>query len=409
MAAANVAPPEPGARPPEITGTRSDSWTTAWRAGAWAACREFTAQASAAALGLFVRGQLQMAAPAMRVASAVGAALAMGLMARRATVLAAAAAGRCTPARDTATRLAAALLPAAALTTALTLADDEGEWTQAIAYLVGKLVQRSARDTCSQVFAGVLPSCEVVGPLGEPVSKQDLASTDWGRALACLLPAAGFFCAQEFLAPSPGEAAAASAQGSAHLMAVGCVEAARALSGTLATAAIAHWQGRSLRAKAAGGLTVLGRNLSSHRTLRHIADAAAMRQHFGVVPDMVAVVRTAAEPALGQAGQRVLRAGLKALGELRAPLVTRGRIGLDLRAVAARGAANGAESGPVPAGALAPSSPAEMFSEASGVVYHADGLSCPHALAPPPSAAPPARGHRHFPAAPESPTGGPHA
>lgn len=392
---------------------RAASWGCAWRAGAWAAGRELVAQGTAVLASVWVRAKLESASAPVALVCGVGAALVVGMMVHRATELIAAVVRGPQRQGSASIRLAAGAAPIAALVTAGAVAAGAGTLAQANAYLVGKLLQRGLRDVCSNALTAVLPSSEIIDAQGMSVRREALAQTDWGRALTMTLPTTALFMLQDFMAPaSAGCMEAFDIEGTLrYVLAMAGVEAARALNGTLATAALAHAQGMTLHSKPSGGWRQLAKNLSSGKTLQQASDAAAMRQYFGVWPDMIGVVAGRPQDLLRQAIFITLRSELKALSEFRAPMVTRGLMALERR-----------DHPPAALRTQHPSPETEgvqLLSEGSGVAYPAHDpalqtlvrINClaHSAPGPLPSAAPPAPGRPRFPGAPGIPTSVPRA
>lgn len=370
--------PEPDSALPDHSGPPGlpahagwSSWGAALSSGAWAAVRELGAQSTGAFIGLTVRSGMEAAGTAATAAGGTIAAAVMGAAALRAANLVTALACPHPHRARTAVRVALAAAPIAVAAAGVAWAAQAGTLASAAALLSGKLVQRCVRDFCSTNLAGVLPSSEVVDGQGQPVPKASMADEDWGRAVGNLLPTFALFGAQEFLAPAPAAAAglAGMVAGLRHVAGTGLVESGRSLTGTLLTAQVAHGQGRHLQAKAGGGWALLRKNLASSGTLRHAADATAMRQSIGILADtfgMVAGRPTA--PPLRRIVVKLLRAQLKALGEFRAPLVTRGQLALQ------QGRTDVLGRGDRPGSA----EPLEVLGEDTGITYDDFHRDAPH-------------------------------
>ncbi len=315
---------ELGASPP--TAPVAENASTG-RAAAWAAVREFGAQSAGTLAGLAVRSALHTASPAAVAAGGVLTLTGLGLAALRSSELITAVASPEHPRRRLACRVATAALPVAGVVAGACWAASSGTLPAATAYVAGKLVQRGVRDLCSQAMQGVLPSIESVDDHGQPVSKEDLAAVDWGRAITGTLPTAAYFAAQEFLAPSP--APDTPMVGTLpHVAGRALVEAARAATGTWTAAYLARSEGHHLRAKDGEGLSRLRANLHALKTLRQAGDATAMREYFGIATDLYTLLMEEQPDAVTRVLATLLRAELKALGEFRAPLVTRGQLAL---------------------------------------------------------------------------------
>lgn len=306
------------------------AWSATWRASAWSACKELMAQATGATVGLWVRGRLAPASAPTAIAWGVGAAIVMGWMVYRAARLAAAAAG--TGGRSSAaSSLAMVALPSGAVAAACVSAARAGVLPDATAFLIGKLTQRCVRYGLSTMLADLGPSIDIIATERATDDWQVHVRLDWHRALAMTLPTVALCLAQEYAAPSPAAADATPdwEQALPFVLAVGLVEAARALGGTWALAMDARAQGLTVCHRPAGGLRRLGAHLASGVTLRDASDAAAMRQVIGVTADLVSVLVGQPEAPLRRAIFRTLRAELKALGEFRGPLVRHGRLALE--------------------------------------------------------------------------------
>ncbi|MBL0423148.1 hypothetical protein JI739_22625 [Ramlibacter sp. AW1] len=316
----------PGAAP---LPSRAASWYAALSAGTWAAVRELGAQGAGALVGVAVRSGIAGAGPVAAAATGTLAAAALGVAAYRAATLIAACAY---PHREAPMPLRAALIaaPVLAAVAGVSCAAGTGALLTAGAYLTGKLVQRCVRDFLSTAAADLVPSSEIIDAQGALVGKSELALEDWGRSIGNLAPSTVFFVLQDVFAPAP-EAAAGVVAALPYVAATAFVEVGRSITGTLLTAAVSHDRGRRLQPKAAGGWTKLRANLASRKTLLQAADATAMRQSIGILGDTLAVVVGHREQALSRMIFKVLRSELKALGELRAPLVTRGQLALEQR------------------------------------------------------------------------------
>ena len=310
-----------------LPGAPHDAGAATHRAAGFAALREFGAQSAGTLAGLAVRDALYAASPAAVAAAGVLTVTGLGLSALRSSELIAGLAGPPQATGRQACRAVAAALPVAGGVAGVCWAAGSGTLPAATAYVAGKLVQRSVRDLCSQAMHGVLPSVESVDSQGQAVSKEDLAMVDWGRAVTGLLPTAAYFAAQEFLAPSPAPNIP-TVSTLPHVAARALVEAARAATGTWTAAGIARSQGHLLRAKDGEGLPKLWANLHTLTTLRQAGDATAMRAYFGLATDLYTLLMGEPPSAATRALATLLRAELKALGEFRAPLVTRGQLAL---------------------------------------------------------------------------------
>lgn len=315
----------PGSPPP-----RAASWRAALVSGAWGAVREFIAQGTGAMVGVTVRSSLAGGTPMACAAVGTLAAAAMGVTAYRSAELAGA---YLYPDRDHAPLAARAALTAAPVlvaAAAVTCAVSSGTLVTAGAYLTGKLVQRCVRDFLSTVIADLVPTSEVVRADGAVVTKAHLCEEDWGRAIGNIVPTTGFFVLQDVFAAAPDPADGIAA-GVPYVMATALVEVGRSFTGTLLCASVAHRQGRHLRAKRAGGLKKLHDNLRARKAFLQAADAVAMRQSIGILGDALAVVAGQPSRPLSRMIVKVLRSELKALGEFRGPLMTRGQLALERR------------------------------------------------------------------------------
>lgn len=324
----NPAPTAPGVSPP--TGS---AWSSAWRASAWAAVREFSAQATGATIGLLVRGRLAAASPQMIAACGVGAALVMAWMVYRASRLAGAAAGD-HGIHEPTTRLAMVAVPTAAVVSATVLAARAGHVVGATTFLTGKLTQRSVRYLLSAGLSQVGPRLQVDHSQGVAITARDRVRLDWHRAIVMVLPTTALCLAQEYGAPTPAanESDLSWEQLLPYVLAVGMVEAARAFAGTLVQASEARAQGWTVKHMPSCGSNRRGPEITCEATLRDAGDAAAMRQVIGVTADLVSVLRGPPLLPLERLILRALRSELKALGEFRAPLVQNGRLALADRA-----------------------------------------------------------------------------
>lgn len=341
--------------------TRSASWRAALVSGAYAAAREFGAQAVGVVAGLGLRGGLVSAGAGMTAAASTVTAAAFGLATYRAATLASAAiySEREAP---LAVRVAVGAAPLLVVAAAVGYAATAGTLAATGAYLGSKLVQRCVRDFCSNAMAGVLPSSQIVDAAGDEVDKRDLAPEDWGRAVGNALPTTAMYAIQDFLAPSPSELSGFAGLPASwpYIAAASLVEAGRALSGTVLTAHVAHQGGRQLKYKKAGGWKQLKKNLGSLDTLRQARDATAMRQSISVLGDVVGLVAPDTGHPLRRALWKVLRAEVKALGELRGPLVTRGQLALKQQQSQSQPQSGTSERAPV------------MLAEETGIAYRDD-------------------------------------
>ncbi|MEJ7929221.1 hypothetical protein WG922_04470 [Ramlibacter sp. AN1015] len=294
-------------------------------------------QSTGVAVGMAVRqGLLSASVPAAAACHTV-ACMGLGVAVHRASSLITAAILPPERAGALASRIATAAVPVAAAAITVAWATGAGALPAAGAYLSSKLVQRGTRYLLSNSLSNVAPSYEVIDRKGHVVSRQAQEEAAWGRAITTALPTTFCVAAQEFLAPAPDDLAGAHAltDSLTYVAAAGLVEAARALYGTLTAAAFAHAQERTLQPQAAGGGRQLLDNITSLRTLRESGDATAMREYFGIMADMVAVLAGQPTVPLRAVIVGLLRAELKALGDFRTPLVTYGQIALS-RAAEAR-------------------------------------------------------------------------
>ena len=321
---------EGGLRPRVARRVRPPVSAVAGRAGSWAALRELGAQSAGALAGMAVRNTLETAGPFAATVCGTAAAAGVGLAVYRAGTLIAAASAPEDESARIATQMAVAALPLSAVALGVALAAHTGTSPLASAYLAGKLAQRCVRDLSSSALQGVLPACTVTNDDNVAISKEELLPIDWSRARGNALPTLGYFAAQEFLAPTP-PSTATLAQGLTHAAAVGLVEAARAMTGTLTAAALAEDEGHQLLDKAAGGCARLQKNMRSMDTVQQAGDATAMREYFGIAPDVLGAITSHLPPTQRQV-VRVLRIGLKALSEFRTPWLTCGQLALQQQA-----------------------------------------------------------------------------
>jgi hypothetical protein len=312
------------------------AWTGTWRAGAWAACRELVAQATGATIGLVVRGRLASASPPVIVACGVGAALVMGWMVYRASRLAGAAAGD-TGLHEPTARLAVVTVPVAAVLVATVTAARSGHLAGATALLTGKLTQRCVRYQLSTALSHVGPGLEVADSQGVAITGRARVGLDWHRAMTMVLPTIALGLAQEYSAPTPAadQAAPSWEQLLPFVLAVGMVEAARALGGILVLATEARAQGWTVQPRVSSCWGPPGHHTACAASLRDAGDAAALRQAIGVTADMVSVLVGQPAGPVRRVIFRTLRAELKALGEFRSPLAQHGRLALADRALPA--------------------------------------------------------------------------
>ena len=323
-----------GLPPPGLTvdpdhGERAASCVPAGTSSAatWAGLREMSAQSVGALAGLAVRSVVQTA-PAVALATSGALALAgLGAATYRASDLIAAAVCRDRPQWYTPVRIAATALPLTAIAVGAGMTASASLLPAATGFVAGKLVQRCVRDLCSTTLRGVTPGMEAVSPNGMRVPEEDLATVDYGRGVATMLPTVGYFAAQELLVPAP-EVSASLWEGLPYVAAVGLVEAARAATRTLAWVGVAQAEGHQVQVKAGGGWSALYDNLRSLSTLQKAGDAAAMRTYFSAIADTLQVVTTPSSAPLSPLIHAVLHAGLKAPDEFRGPLTTHGRLAM---------------------------------------------------------------------------------
>jgi hypothetical protein len=231
------------------------------------------------------------------------------------------------------TKLAMVTLPTAAVVAATVTAARAGTLAASTAFLTGKLTQRSVRYLLSTGLSRVGPALEVTHNQGVAITARERVQLDWHRAMTMILPTIALCLAQEYSAPTP----AADASGPSweqllpFVLAVGMVEAARALGGTLALATEARAQGWTVQHRVSSCWSPPDPHTACAPTLRDASDAAALRQAIGVTADMVSVLVGQPARPLRRVIFRILRAELKSLGEFRSPLMQQGRLAIAAR------------------------------------------------------------------------------
>jgi hypothetical protein len=217
-------------------------------------------------------------------------------------------------------RTAAMLVPGGLVFAALASRPNLVAFQLATATYLGKLTERALRDTVDTHLAHVLPAAEVVDAHGTPLTRDALDPIHMGRTQLAVGPSLIYHATYELSVHTLQAGPWPMVLGS------GAVEAARALTLTLACEVAAGAQGHFLRAKPGGGFAALQSNLGSTAALRQSRDCAAMRAYFGLARDSFDVFVGTPGSTLGRAVAALLRAEIKTTGELRSIAVSRGQL-----------------------------------------------------------------------------------
>lgn len=330
--------PEAGSRPlthrhARMAGDRG----LAWRAGLWAAGREFMAQGAGELAALAVReGVARGGVPGAVVGGTVAAAC-IGLGSRRATQLVTATFMPDRPRTPTAATLAVAALPVAVTALAGAAAASAGALPAAAGIVLGHVVERTVREALSKPLSMLTPGAAVVDAQGREVPASARDDLEFHAAAGAMPSTLAYEVARQWgVGPLQAAAGASGAAGAAiDILATSLEEGSRALSGTLAQRAAAHHEGLQLQ-RHDSSWRALHKAAASGKLSSQVQDAASMRIYFGAFADALEVYASLPARPVRASLLKALASELKMFAELRNYFVKRGVAGEEQRRLEAQ-------------------------------------------------------------------------